>query len=486
MDISNLICEIQNTDINIKDKPLLISVLSELNSMIGMSKLKRSVIDQLLFILSNIRTKGIENATDGHVLHTIIYGPPGVGKTIVGSILAKIWSSLGILGKGITNSNSEKEQTSLKLIKDNLLLYDKNRILEEKITRSITSSIAADNYIKELRSRLFAIRTKTKRYTESHPINTISEEFKNIYKSIQSACRVSSEVLNYSTMTLNSLQNQNSSNEQKSQPDQTNIPRFKVVSRIDFVAEYVGQTAVKTKKLLDEYRGGVLFVDEAYSLHHASNDSYGSEALTVINQYMTEHADSTVLIFAGYKETMQSSIFKAQQGLVRRFGFTFEIDGYDVKDLTEIFKLQLSKDGWSLDFDPFDFFKENYSYFPSYGGDTQRLIFQAKIVYSTYNWNKNLVERVINLDVLNSAFERYKNNMSLDLEKIKMLENHRQYEDEIMRKKIKEHEEQKEHEELYEKYRQFQRKEMETKIKEQEEKSKTDKKFEDPPYGMYS
>lgn len=487
MDIPNIISELQRTDIAIKDKNMLINALKELDSMIGMVKLKKSIVEQLFFILSNIKTKGIENATDGHVLHTIIYGPPGVGKTVVGYILARIWSSLGILNKAGKNTPSADPQ-QLKLAKDNIDLAVKTRALEEKIQRALTSSVVVSNKITELRSRLFAMRTRGRK-APSHPRDEMSMTMDKVFNDVQNACRISADLLNYNTMTINNLKMEQQSPQLINTTTILDFMKsstlFKVVSRIDFVAEYVGQTAVKTKKLLDEYQGGVLFVDEAYSLYHGDRDSFGSEALTVVNQYMTEHSDSTVLIFAGYKDSMQNSIFKAQQGLIRRFGFTFEIEGYTPSELSQIFSKQLERDNWIIHFDPTAFFTDNYKYFPSFGGDTQRLLFQCKIVHSCHNWNKPANERIITADILELAFERYKHNMSLDLEKINTLNLYRKYEEDLIHEKMKEHNERLKNSELFEKYREYERKMMSDKIKEQEEKKKTDAKFEEPPSSMY-
>lgn len=499
MDIKELIVELQKTDTLIKDRDLLIEALVELDKMIGMMTLKRSVVDQLLFLLSNIRSKGVEHATDGHVLHTLLYGPPGVGKTVVGSILARIWASLGILGR--TNIGDNPDSLVAKLFRDNINLKINCKFVQERAERALTAAEATTIKVREMRSRIFAIRTRGRRRPVSLPYDELGKQLEILDGDIQRLSRVSSDALNYSTMTSRTLQEQSTSNIDTSccstpsltvsriapsasmsaptlvqsvpniQQPALNRPNFKVVSRIDFVAEYVGQTAVKSKKLLGDHKGGVLLVDEAYSLYQGDRDSFGSEALTVINQYMTENADSTVLIFAGYKEIMQGSIFKVQPGLARRFAFTFEIPGYEPTELAQIFTQQLDADSWQFD-DPSElttFFKDNYAYFPSYGGDTKRLIFQCKLIHSGYHWNQSLPSRILNLAILNEAFVRYKLHQPLNIDRLKSLEAQRTYEDELLHQKIREHQERKTHIQLYDEYRAFERDQMALRIKENRE-----------------
>jgi hypothetical protein len=76
--------------------------------------------------------------------------------------------------------------------------------------------------------------------------------------------------------------------------------KVRIVQRADLVAEYVGQTAPKTRKVLDECLYGVLIIDEAYSLYNGERDTFGEECITVINQYMSEHAGEIIIILIGY------------------------------------------------------------------------------------------------------------------------------------------------------------------------------------------
>lgn len=108
------------------------------------------------------------------------------------------------------------------------------------------------------------------------------------------------------------------------------------VSREDLVAEYLGQTAVKTKKVLNSAKGGVLFIDEAYSLTQ-ENDSYGIEAINTILKFMEDNRDDTIIILAGYEEPMKE-LLKSNPGLESRFNKFFYFPNYSTEELIEILK----------------------------------------------------------------------------------------------------------------------------------------------------
>ena len=129
--------------------------------------------------------------------------------------------------------------------------------------------------------------------------------------------------------------------------------------------------------------GKVLFIDEAYSLYHGPEDNFGHEALTVLNRFMSEHPEA-VIIVAGYKDQMESRFFKGQDGLERRFTWFFEIQKYSPHGLSRIFVQQLESYGWKMapDFDLPRFFEQNFSEFPAFGGDTEKLAFYCKLNYS--------------------------------------------------------------------------------------------------------
>lgn len=112
--------------------------------------------------------------------------------------------------------------------------------------------------------------------------------------------------------------------------------------RSGLVAEYVGQTAVKTNKIIDSALDGVLFIDEAYSLVQGGDTDYGREAIATLLKRMEDNRDRLVIILAGYKDEMKTFI-DANPGLESRFNRYINFEDYDVDELVEIFRRQLTK-----------------------------------------------------------------------------------------------------------------------------------------------
>ena len=113
------------------------------------------------------------------------------------------------------------------------------------------------------------------------------------------------------------------------------------VDRSGLVAGYVGQTALKTQEKINKALGGVLFIDEAYSLSQ-ENDAFGQEAIDTILKAMEDHRDDLVVIVAGYTEPMENFI-NSNPGLKSRFNKYIEFPDYSVDELEEIFNMNLKK-----------------------------------------------------------------------------------------------------------------------------------------------
>lgn len=103
--------------------------------------------------------------------------------------------------------------------------------------------------------------------------------------------------------------------------------------RSQLVAGYVGQTAIKTKEILDRALDGVLFIDEAYSLN--SKDDYGKEAVDTILKYMEDNRDRLIVIVAGYENEMADFI-NSNPGLKSRFNKYFHFPNYSGSELLDI------------------------------------------------------------------------------------------------------------------------------------------------------
>ncbi len=121
------------------------------------------------------------------------------------------------------------------------------------------------------------------------------------------------------------------------------------VSSKDLVAEYVGQTAPKTMAVIQKALGGVLFVDEAYSLASGSGQgsSYNEEAIATLIQAMENYRDNLVVIFAGYTKEMQDFL-NMNSGIVSRIGYTVEFEDYTEDELLQIFMQMMNKSGFEV------------------------------------------------------------------------------------------------------------------------------------------
>jgi hypothetical protein len=269
----------------------LVTPLTELSSLVGMQSVKEHMVDQILFFLQGHHTtikcgKCVDCSynmpcvnSQSEMLHTVVTGPPGVGKTELGKILGKVYKEMGILSTG----------------------------------------------------------------------------------------------------------------------------KFKLVTRADLIAGYLGQTAIKTQKVIDECKGGVLFIDEAYSLGNSElRDSFSKECIDTLNQNLSEKRDFLCII-AGYKDALEKCFFSYNDGLRRRFTFRYDIHPYSANELQEIFESKVVSMGWDLCYlqkkDVVEaiqlieekdnikkqvdkLFKKNLKNFPNYGGDMETLLLNCKIIHS--------------------------------------------------------------------------------------------------------
>lgn len=120
------------------------------------------------------------------------------------------------------------------------------------------------------------------------------------------------------------------------------------VERKDLIAEYVGQTAIKTGKVIQSAKGGVLFIDEAYSITNESRGGYGDECIATLIKAMEDHKEDLVVIFAGYNKEMKQFI-NSNSGLSSRIGNVFDFEDYSSEELLEIFKNKVKKYGYKLE-----------------------------------------------------------------------------------------------------------------------------------------
>lgn len=282
--------------INLETIHKLALPLKKLKSMIGLNKVKDSILDMILYYVQNFEKN------NKNMLHTVIEGPPGVGKTELGRIIAEIYASMGV-------------------IKSN---------------------------------------------------------------------------------------------------------KFKIVRRTDLIGEYVGHTAHKTQRAIDEANGGVLFIDEAYSLgSNEGKDSFSKECIDTINQNLSEQKKNLIVIIAGYPNELEKCFFSYNPGLNRRFPFRYSIDGYNETELKDIFMKKLNDIKWKLGDNVKDdfiinFFKNNLNKFGNYGGDIENLITMCKFCHSRRIIGKhpNNKKKLTSEDILNGMKKFMDMNKSKHMDKL--------------------------------------------------------------------
>ncbi len=274
-------------------KPSLI----ELRDMIGMESVKKSIVRQVLYFL-----QGIEEQED--MLHMIITGSPGIGKTSLGMILSKLYFSMGILDK----------KPSI------------NPITGKK-----------DDFI------------------------------------------------------------------------------FKIYKRSDLIGQYLGHTAIKTQKAIDECLGGVMFLDEAYSLgHDDKSDIYTKECLDTINQNLSENKKKFILIIAGYPDQLDKCFFSHNEGLKRRFAFRYHIDKYTSNELMMMLKSKIISNNWKVD-ENMDWnmitklIETNNEMFLNYGGDIESWLLHIKIEHGVRIFGKHpKLRKIITIEDIEIGLKQFK------------------------------------------------------------------------------
>ena len=343
----------------IKYPDLLVSALEELNGLVGLDRLKDSVAIQTVRLIENLKMGEKSMA----MLNTILSGVPGVGKTRASVILAKIWFALGFLDTGTTKVTVKKKTVSETPIPTS----------GADMSALVLLLIAwGGTYLIQMLSFIY---NKIGLFWLGFIFGLIILVIIFIYWGNTDTEWIKKYL--YEQVTHEDLKNV------------SDRDIISVVSRNDFVGEYLGHTAGKTKRLLEANIGKVLFIDEAYSLINDPRDAYGYECLNTLNLFLSENPDKIVVIFAGYKDQMKSSIFTAQPGLERRIMWKFDCDPYSGEELAEIFFIQAKKEGWYISNEDMTKIKKliirNESAFPAFGGDTERLVYLSSLEASRSN-----------------------------------------------------------------------------------------------------
>ena len=162
-----------------------------------------------------------------------------------------------------------------------------------------------------------------------------------------------------------------------------NKKKFFVTTRSDWVGKYQGHSVAKAKKLIAQAKGGVIFIDEAYSLVCAKDgdDMYGQEVLSEIVESMSNEEKNVLFIFAGYKQQMEK-LFATNKGLCRRFGYVFQFKECGTVALYKMFINKLKETKWKITksqkTNVMAFFAKHPKIFEWGGGSITQFIFHAK------------------------------------------------------------------------------------------------------------
>ncbi len=263
--------------------------LIKIDRMIGMDSIKKQLTKQIIYFVQGFH----ERDGDGSMLHSVIYGPPGCGKTHIASVIGEIYQSLGFIST-------------------------------------------------------------------------------------------------------------------------TNVTMAK---RTDFIADYLGQTANKTKKFLEKATPGILIIDEIYSLSagNQDHDSYAKECIDTINQFLSERKKDLLCIVIGYKDDVDKCFFALNKGLERRFPFRYTIEEYKPKELTRIFEYQVEQNKWNVTEEALtrltQLIEGSNDLFKNFGGDTENLFFMCKTARYVRLFgqiiHKNKEKYRIELEDINNGFIEY-------------------------------------------------------------------------------
>ena len=161
---------------------------------------------------------------------------------------------------------------------------------------------------------------------------------------------------------------------------------FKKVSRNDLVAGYLGQTAIKTKDIIKASLGGVLFIDEAYSLGNSEKrDSFAKECIDTLCEALSEHKNDWMVIIAGYEKELNECFFNFNEGLNSRFTWRFKLEGYKAHEMKEILEKKVTEYNWTIaegENIQEAWFANRMEYFTTYGRDMETLFTKTKIAHS--------------------------------------------------------------------------------------------------------
>lgn len=184
-------------------------------------------------------------------------------------------------------------------------------------------------------------------------------------------------------------------------------PIFKKAVRADLIAGYVGQTAIKTKALIEKCMGGVLFIDEAYSF---GDDTFSKECVDTLCESLSAHRDNLTVIIAGYEDKLQTQFFALNPGLESRFTWRYTVDAYTADELHDIFMLKVKQQGWTAEPCRAWFSgagSGGKKVFTGYGRDMESLLFKVKVAHSRRFFSERGTKKHITLADMNAGYKMF-------------------------------------------------------------------------------
>jgi len=191
-------------------------------------------------------------------------------------------------------------------------------------------------------------------------------------------------------------------------------PRFRKATRTDLVGGYLGQTAIKTADMVRSCLGGVLFIDEAYSLTvntDSKQDSYAKECLDTLCEALSDHRNDLMVIIAGYENEI-AEMLKSNRGLESRFIWRHNIAKYTAAEMSNILLKKIREQGWTAAADAIRprWFETRAAEFKHFGRDVEKLWTFIKIRHSRRVYGTNAVKREITEDDLGAGYELFLEN----------------------------------------------------------------------------
>jgi DNA polymerase III delta prime subunit len=336
--------------------------IKKLNNIIGMTNAKSQVAKIILLYTSGLCNK------NNDMMHTMIQGSSGTGKTKLARIIGEIYWKLDVLSTNIDNHNTECDDNT------------------------------DDKSCKHLRKKSKIDYEYNKKDSNTYDYD---DEFMSHDESDSSFC----------------------TNSDNSETANNKTYKFIETSRTDFIDRYQGGTALKVTNLVKSAIGGVIFIDEAYSLGNTgTEDSYNKEAIDTIVSLMEKYKSQVVFILAGYRGSLENNLIRYNEGFARRITFIINLDSYTSSELAHILIHTIENidpdDPWIVTASHTlinKFFETNYLAFPRYAGDIETMLFHIKMNHSARLLHSSASEkkRVIMNDIVSgfNDFHSYRNNL---------------------------------------------------------------------------